>query len=215
MEHNISVTRRARYYSSGSLDTAATLWVVIHGYGQLAGEFVQGFGALVSPRCAVVAPEALNRYYKDKGEAGSHATTPVGTTWMTREYRDGEIADYVEYLDAVVQAERRPGVRLGVLAFSQGVATATRWVACGNTQFDQVVMWAGQMAHDVDLAAARHRFPAGGIDLVLGTRDEFGEWIAVDRQAQRLSEAGIASRVLTFGGGHRLDDDTLRALAAR
>ncbi|MGQ0650009.1 MAG: alpha/beta hydrolase [Gemmatimonadaceae bacterium] len=214
-EHHITVARRARYYSLGDPATAGELWVVIHGYGQLAAEFIGGFAAVATPGRAVIAPEALNRYYKDQGNTGSHATTPVGTTWMTREFREGEIGDYVAYLDAVAAAQRAPGARLGVLGFSQGVATVARWVALGSAAVDRVVFWAGQLPADLDFAMRRQRFPAAGVDLVLGTRDEFGSWIGIDAQVERLAAAGIGATVTTFEGGHRIDRDALLAVAAR
>ncbi len=212
-ERQLIVTRRARYYVLGSPADAADLWVVIHGYGQLAADFAARFEGLVNEQRAVVAPEALNRYYSEaEGHSGPHTETPVATTWMTRVYRDAEIADYVEYLDKLAAAVRRPGARLGVIAFSQGAATAWRWVALGATAFDRVVMWAGALPPDLDVARYRARFPARGVEIVYGTGDEYASWIGVDSQAERLTAAGVPFTVTTFDGGHRLDRDTLVAI---
>ena len=215
IEHELRVRRRARYYSLGDLTAASDVWVVVHGYGQLAREFIADCEALVAPGRAVVAPEALNRFYKDDGRAGTHANTPVGATWMTREHREAEIADYVEYLDHLAQEVCARGGRLGVVGFSQGVPTVTRWVASGSALFHRIVLWAGELPTDVDLGAARERFPASGVDFVLGTRDAYGEWINADKQLGRLAAAGIAARLVSFDGGHRLDHDTLVSLANR
>ncbi len=208
-EREIVVPRRARYYIVGAPRTADEIWVVIHGYGQLADEFLRVFEPLASDGRAFVAPEALNRYYKDAGQTGSHADTPVGTTWMTRRHREAEIADYVSYLDKLAAAVRPGGARLGVLAFSQGTATAWRWVALGSSDFDRVVMWAGAMPPDLDVPRYRSRFPARGVDLVHGTGDSMLPWIDVDSQRQRLQAAGISVAVRTFDGDHRLDGPTL------
>ncbi len=48
---------------------------------------------------------------------------------MTKEDRENEIADYVDFLDAVFGEVVTPGARVTVLGFSQGVATAARWLA--------------------------------------------------------------------------------------
>lgn len=209
------VKRRARIGVLGDPATADTVWIVVHGYGQLVADFLPACGALVGPTRAVVAPEALNRFYKvPEGHQGTHATVPVGTTWMTREYRLAEIADYVDYLDDVVAAVRRDHTQVAVLGFSQGVTTMARWVAAGRTRLDRVVCWAGEMPKDVDLAATRERWPAE-VELVVGTTDEFRTWIGVERQVERFAAAGIAARVTEFAGGHRLDRTTLQALAAR
>lgn len=215
MEHRLSVTRQARYYSAGDLARASELWIVIHGYGQLAGEFITDFEPLASSSRAFVAPEALNRFYRESGGTGSHANAKVGATWMTREDRDAEIVDYLAYLDAVERATRRPGARLGVLGFSQGVATQMRWLAARSSPPDRVVAWAGQVPPDVELDLLRPRLPAEGIELVMGSKDTISSWVGADAQQGRFAGAGIAARLTTFEGGHRLDDATLLALIDR
>jgi dienelactone hydrolase len=214
--HDLVVKRRARIGVLGDPATADELWLVVHGYGQLVADFLPACRGLAGPTRAVVAPEALNRFYKvPEGHEGSHGTVPVGTTWMTREHRLAEIADYVDYLDDVVQAMRRPGAHLAVLGFSQGVTTVARWVAAGRTRVDRVVCWAGELPADVDLAATRDRWPDERVDLVVGERDEFRTWIGPEQQAERFAAAGITARVTAFAGGHRLDRATLQSLASR
>ena len=212
---DLVVKRRARIGVLGDPATADTVWVVIHRYGQLVADFLPACDALVGPTRAVVAPEALNRFYKvPEGHQGTHATVPVGTTWMTREHRLAEIADYVDYLDDVVDSVRRENTRVAVLGFSQGVTTMARWISAGRSRLDRVVCWAGEMPKDVDLGATRLRWPAD-VELVVGATDEFRAWIGVDRQVERFAAAGITARVTEFAGGHRLDRATLQALAAR
>ena len=212
---DLVVKRRARIGVLGDPATADTVWVVIHGYGQLVADFLPACDALVGPTRAVVAPEALNRFYKvPAGHQGTPATVPVGTTWMTREHRLAEIADYVDYLDDVVDSVRRENTRVAVLGFSQGVTTMARWISAGRSRLDRVVCWAGEMPKDVDLGATRLRWPAD-VELVVGATDEFRAWIGVDRQVERFAAAGITARVTEFAGGHRLDRATLQALAAR
>jgi predicted esterase len=211
-EHRLTTVRRARYYSLGHADTATEFWIALHGYGQLAAEFLAPFAGLVRPGRCAVAPEALNRYYKDGGMPGSHVQTPIGTTWMTREDRDNEIADYVDFLDGVARDLGVAGRRLTVLGFSQGVATAVRWITRGDTTAARLILWAGAFPPDADLPRFRERTPQP-LELVAGTRDEFAGRIDVDAQRQMLEEAGIASHLTTFDGGHRLDRKTLIALA--
>jgi predicted esterase len=134
---------------------------------------------------------------------------------MTREHRLAEIADYVDYLDDAVAAVARPGARVVVLGFSQGVTTAARWVAQGRTALHRVVFWAGELPKDVDPAATSTRWPSAGVDLVVGERDEFRQWIGAEGQVRRFEGAGIPARLTTFAGGHRLDRETLTALARR
>src|SRR6266550_3439645 len=127
-EHHLSVARTARYYTLGE-PGATEVWFVCHGYGQLAGRFLRRFEPIADGSRLVVAPEGLNRFYVGSGE---HRDQPVGATWMTREDRLNEIADYVKYLDAVyadVFGGKPTAARVRALGFSQGAATASRWVA--------------------------------------------------------------------------------------
>ncbi len=212
-EHHLRVGRTARVKSLGDPATAREVWVVLHGYGQLAGDFLTPFQAVAGPERAILAPEALNRFYTGKETEGGHAGRPVGATWMTREDRDAEIADYVAYLDTVVSqlAGNRPVTALG---FSQGVPTLLRWVTMGATSAARVIVWAGEIPADLDLAATRARFPHEGIDVAYGTRDEYLSWINLDAMRARLARASLPVREFPFDGGHRLDRRTLQALAA-
>ncbi|MBK6454961.1 MAG: hypothetical protein IPF87_02575 [Gemmatimonadetes bacterium] len=211
-EHRVVTPRSARVRSLGNLATAREVWVVLHGYGQLAADFLVPFGGIADDTRAIVAPEALNRFYSGKETGGGHPGRPVGATWMTREDRDAEIADYIGYLDRVVEqlADGRPIIALG---FSQGVPTLLRWVTRGTTQASRVIAWAGELPGDVDLAATRHRFPPDGLDLVLGSRDEYLPWINLEAVRRRLDDSALPFRVHEFDGGHRLDRRTLATLA--
>jgi len=67
----IKKIKTARYYSLGFKEFGIkTIWFVIHGYGQLAQEFLNAFTNLVDDKTMIVAPEALNRFYQ-KSFSGS------------------------------------------------------------------------------------------------------------------------------------------------
>src|SRR4051812_41666388 len=60
----IEVPRTARYHVLGEdSPRGGELWIVLHGIGQLAGDFVEYFATLNDGKRVIVAPEALNRYY--------------------------------------------------------------------------------------------------------------------------------------------------------
>src|SRR2546425_6931053 len=96
-EHQFSTSRSARYFTLGSPQHAADVWLVCHGYGQLASRFLERFRPLEAERRCIVAPEGLSRFYL----TDSPAERRVGASWMTREDRLHEIDDYVRYLDGV------------------------------------------------------------------------------------------------------------------
>jgi predicted esterase len=210
-DHHLRVSRTARIVTRGSPE-AATWWVLLHGYGQCADDLLENASALPGDDTFVLAPEALSRFYVDR--MNEHRS--VGASWMTRRDREHEIDDYVAYLDRVVEhfradADAAPTVR--VLGFSQGAATASRWALLGDTPVDTLVLWAGDLAHDLDLHRHAERLRGMDLHLAVGTRDE---WIPEDRVEallQRLAEHEVEVTRHTFDGGHRLDDDLLRALA--
>jgi hypothetical protein len=138
---------------------------------------------------------------------------------MTREDRESEINDYVSYLDALAARlfERAPAgeVRVTVLGFSQGAATATRWVALGRAPAHRLVCWGGALAHDVALGAGGAGLRGARLTLVAGTRDELATPDAVAAEQERLRALGVPFDVLEYDGGHHIDAATLAALAPR
>ena len=212
-EHRLVTTRRARYYTiGGGEQPLGEAWIVLHGLGQLASVFIKYLQSIASPGRLIVAPEALNRYYVSPGASGRTADARVGATWMTRMDRENEIADYVDFLDAVWRETAIGAARVTVLGFSQGVATACRWIAMGQSRVDRLIAWAGQLPPDVDPSVFT-KLP-GGVTLVSGTTDEYLPWIAEGNHDARLVAAGIRPQVVTFEGGHRMDRLTLDRVAA-
>jgi predicted esterase len=218
----LAVTRTARVASLGAPPAAAReLWYVLHGYAMLAPDFVDSLRALDDGTRLLVAPEALSRFYDGGPEDRiQHKNIAVGASWMTREARESEIADGNRYLDAVhamIAAEFAeagvPVPRVTLLGFSQGGATAARWIASGRSPVSRFVLWGAGMAHDVDISAPEAPLRAVETIVVAGTRDIFATPKAVAQEKARLDTAGVSYSHLSFDGGHRLDDDTLRAIA--
>jgi predicted esterase len=202
--HHLRVERTARYFTLGA-DTvdAQSIWFVLHGYGQLAGTFVQFFADLAKAGALVVAPEALNRFYLVNPDAAPARDRPVGATWMTREDRESEVSDYVEYLDALYEeiVEGRSAA-VNVLGFSQGAATATRWVLNGHSPIERLVLWGGLTPPDVDLARGAARLRDKRITLVAGTRDTYLSDETLTAEQTRLEAAGFRCQMIRFDGGH-------------
>jgi predicted esterase len=213
----LTVPRSARYVAFGPPPAMADeWWIVLHGYGQLAGEFLAQCAALDNGRRLVVAPEALSRFYQ-AGANGGAPDARVGASWMTREDRESEIADYLRYLDLLFAtlAEGVPAPPpLHVLAFSQGTATASRWAASGRVQVARLVLWGGMIASELDLASPEGPLRATRVQVVVGTRDAFATPERVARERATLDASGLRYDAITFEGGHRLDDATLTAIAA-
>ena len=216
-EHHLRVQRTARYYLLGEpREAVREIWVVCHGYGQLASRFLHAFEPLDDGSRIVVAPEALSRFYLTEG-AGARPDARVGASWMTKEDRLAEIEDQGRYLDAVHAevCDRIPGPRpLHVLGFSQGVATAARWLARGRVRARSLVLWAGTLPPELSLDAGSVLRELD-LTLVAGTGDQFATPDLVRRQEEALEEAGVPFELRRFEGGHRLDDDVLADVVRR
>jgi len=216
-EHHLRVSRTARYFTLGDpAGPAQDVWIVCHGYAQLAAEFIRDFEALRAPGRLIAAPEGLSRFYFETGFHGPDSK--VGATWMTREDRAAEIEDYVAYLDALHDAvfagTERTAAKLTVLGFSQGTATVSRWVALGKVRPDRLVLWGGLLPPDLDLAAARERLARAHLILVAGRRDRFVDEEKLSAQLAELDRHGIPARTVRHAGGHRLKADVLGELAS-
>src|SRR5712691_10353388 len=99
--HSIEVRRTARYFTLGPTHGfPRELWIVCHGYGQLANRFLSHFSPLDDGTRLVVAPEGLSRFYVDPlSERRTQSVPRIGASWMTKEARQSEIDDYIAYLD--------------------------------------------------------------------------------------------------------------------
>jgi predicted esterase len=212
-EHHFTASRTSRYYALGPAAAAAReVWFLLHGYGQLAGRFLGAFQSLDDGTRCLIAPEALSRFYL--GEAtGRHDR--VGASWMTREDRLTDIADYVRYLDALygdLGGGHRDSGGITVLGFSQGTATAARWLALGTARADRLILYGGEVPPDLDLAAARERWARTEVILVAGSHDAYITPRILARDEERLRSHGIAYRVERFEGGHEVLPEVLQRL---
>lgn len=211
--HRLVVPRTARFLTAGPLEgQLEEVWVLCHGYGQLAVEILEGAAALLRPggKRLLVAPEALSRFYHADHER-------IGASWMTREERLEEIRDYVMYLDLVhdrvFSIVERDAVKLVALGFSQGGATAARWALRGKGRVDRLVLWGAALPPEIDGdEELLSRLRATPLTLVGGSRDGYFTEEVREEERRRLGRGDVTFEELHFEGGHQLDEDTLRAL---
>lgn len=213
-EHRIVVRRTARYVTLGDRDGADEIWFVLHGYSQLARHFVRWFEPAVRPGRLIVAPEALSRAYFDEAKG----LRRVGASWMTKEDREAEIGDYVEYLDQLADAvipAAAADLRVEVHGFSQGGAAAARWATFGRCKIDRLVLWGSTLPPDLDVERLRTRLRGVPLEIVIGDRDRYVAPELGQADAARLLATGVSARFTSFSGTHRVDRDALSRLADR
>mgnify|MGYP001416975218 FL=1 len=215
IEHHLKVERTARYWTLGRPESAEEVWLVLHGYKQLARRFIRRFKPIDNGLRLIVAPEALSRFYVSQEQGRHGVASVVGATWMTREDRLNEIRDYVEYLDQlVVRIEGETGkVPLTVVGFSQGVATAARWAISGSRAPSRLILWGDFSPPDIDLELARQRLESVELIMVRGTEDRALSPQLKQEEDERLREGGIDYRTISYPGGHDIDEQTLLTLA--
>lgn len=210
--HHFPVTRMARFVASGPVtQETCDLVIALHGYGQLAPEFAAhpALSGLVVPGRVVVCPEGLSRYYTN------HKERKVGASWMTAEDREYEILDHVAWLDALLEhlMEDAPDhMRLRVLGFSQGAPTASRWVANGAVNPDQLILWAAAPAEDLNDEEWETLADVPDMVVVAASDDAFFPPDRVDSAMSLLGGRQCAARLVRFEGGHTLDDNVLASI---
>lgn len=205
MQKHVFITQKtARYFTAGcNINEAKLIVFAFHGYAQLANDFLNELLPAIPSHVCVVAPEALNRFYA-KGFGGKPAAT-----WMTSEERESEIRDYVQYLNELykhVIPQHFIG-KVAVLGFSQGVATASRWIANELFRPDVFIICSGDLA--IELRSPIH--PAimqiNEIHYVSSLHDPL-----LTKQAKKDVQAvlnQLACNCHYFEGGHEMHIPTL------
>lgn len=194
-----------------------SVWFVLHGYRQTAERFLRRFMGIRAPGRLIVAPEGLSRFYLDD-DGGAHGPEHrVGASWMTREDRLAEIADYVDYLDRlrshVLSQYGAEGARVVVLGFSQGAHTATRWALGGMAAPDALVLWGAGLPRDMDEERGAKGLARIDVSLVWGRSDPLAPEPLLRAEVERLGRLGVAHRLVEHDGGHEIDERALKELA--
>ncbi len=207
--HTLTVSRTAHYYILGTLGGhVRQLWLVCHGYSQMAAEFLEQLRPIDDGSRLIVAPEGLNYFYK-KGFDG-----PVGANWMTRYQREAAIADNSAYLEALLHrylAALSPDVRVVLFGFSQGVATLCRWITRYHPPFHDLILWAGLPPEDIDYREHLDYFAERNLYFYFSPTDPF---ITPERREQVAcieARDGLFFHKKTYLGAHDIPEPALLA----
>jgi predicted esterase len=201
-ENHIEVSKTARFYTLGEKD-ASEIWYLLHGYGMSAISMLKSVGVANKKDLLWVAPEALSRFYWN-GFSG-----PVVASWMTKDDRENEIRNYVNYLNALndkINTNQKP---INILGFSQGVATACRWLAHSPLTCNKIVLWAGEPPPDIDYHQIKHKFKK--MFVVYGNQDPFIQSTQIDKMNVVFEQAKIDFNRITFEGKHELNNEVIES----
>lgn len=188
-----------RYEIEDHGDDPDTLIFALHGYGQLVKYFIRKFSSIEN--VTIVAPEGMHRFYL------SGASGRVGASWMTKEAREDDIADNIRWLDQLHDqiTKQKKYKRTILLGFSQGGATAARWLELGKTQFDGLILWACVYPPDLQRNEKSSGIPSF---FVLGDKDEFYQGEAADDIIRFYRQANF--EIVKYSGSHDIDQTTLK-----
>lgn len=185
------------------------VWIVFHGYGQLAEFFIRKFLPYDSPDRLIIAPEGTNYSYLN----GFHGR--VGANWMTRHEREVAIENNHRFLDRLMEnilSEFEEIPVIHVLGFSQGAATATRWVSRWSGKVKSLILWAGGFAQDLVLEDVKAVFSETKLIMVLGENDELITPESILKQEELINNLGKTFRKISFSGGHELNAEILEKI---
>lgn len=206
----LTVQRTAKIAQLGELNhQTKNVWIVVHGYGQLVERFINKFDVLIDETTAVVMPEALQRFYLG-GTGGK-----IGASWMTKEERESDINDNHFYLDQVlksIKSEVLPDCKIHILGFSQGTATACRWMAHNKLKPTSLTLWAGMWPLDVDTVALNELLTETKVIMVLGNQDEYAQSEMLKKQQELVLQWGVKASTLLFEGKHTINQEALLKL---
>ncbi len=211
IRHNKIITNQTgQYYCYGNVGTSIhTHWMAFHGYGQQAKRLTSKFEIFKETGHLVVAPEGLHRFYWE-GVYGD-----VVASWMTKENRQDDIADYVSFIDKVDEAtgfSRKNNVHKIAFGFSQGCSTLWRWILNSHPDIDCIVLWAGWLPEDMLFKQHLEYLQSRKIYFIYGDEDKYLTSERLDVLFQRFDDALLNIEKIVFEGGHRVDRDILQYL---
>lgn len=205
-EYHIKTSKTARYYTLGELNNSTEfVWIVLHGYAQLAKDFIVHFEELNNGKNFIIAPEGLNRFYTGK------APRRVVATWMTSEDRLNEINDYVQYLDNLYLHLKlhQSNYKIILLGFSQGVATASRWLHHTNYLINHCIIYAGEIAFEL-LSPFSEKIKKTPLTYVTGNQDPLIS--REDHQKVYELMKSLKANIIEFDGGHEVRADVIKKI---
>lgn len=207
--HQVKIPTTAHYYTIGiPSPNIKHIYFVLHGYGQLASQIIHKFDE-VEPDTLIIAPEGLSRFYWNEQKG------IVGASWMTKKDRIVEIQDYCDYLqylyDKFIPLVHQDVV-VNLLGFSQGGATAVRWLEQSNILVDNLILWGAGFPKDIDYLSNREYW--GGLKkyVIIGKQDEYLTDERLGEQASFCKKQQLDYQPIWFEGKHEIPRTVLYPL---
>ncbi len=207
--HTIKFPSTAHYYTIGTpSESIQHVFFVLHGYGQLASQIIHKFDALPE-QVLVVAPEGLSRFYWNEQKG------IVGASWMTKKDRLAAIEDYSSYLQQLYEtycAQLKPTVQVHLLGFSQGGATAVRWLHQNKVPIQTLILWGASFPTDIDYRNEEEYWQHLQKYVVFGRQDQYLTPERIEKQNNFCEQNNLQYQAIWFEGKHVIDRKVLYPL---
>jgi predicted esterase len=175
----------------------------------LAKYFIRRFDILNSETAYVVAPQGLSKFYLPGHKR-------VGASWMTKEDREIDLANQLHYVQTVFEAETKnldlSKMKIIVLGFSQGVATASRWLQKYQIPFDTFIAYSGMLGNELTANDFEFAKAAAKVFGLLGDEDEFYNGDNVAKFKQAFLDVFPNGNFQMFEGKHEVKREVLGKL---
>lgn len=205
---NISISKKARYFQLGKIsEQTKTIWFVFHGYGMLSQYFIKKFKSLENNQTVIISPEALSRFYI--GENYDR----VGASWITKEDKINDIDDNNNYLNSLFQSTTKNinlnSINIHVLGFSQGGATACRWILNSSIKINSLALWGADIPIDCLSENNRGKWNQFKTTLIVGKRDEFISDENKKEFTKLLNAYNLDYELIEYNGTHKIIEEVI------
>lgn len=207
--YSLQTTKTARYFTLGELtNETKEIFFVFHGYGQLASQFIKNFKTVQSSERFIVAPEGLNKFYV-KGFSGK-----IGASWMTKEDRENEINDYLNFFDNILSkysTQIDTNTKITLFGFSQGGAAVSRWFVNSDLPNASLILWGSFLPPDIDYNKLREKL-SDPVKIIIGDNDEFISEDRLNKELKTLQREKISIKLKKYPGRHNIQPGLLKKL---
>ena len=212
VKKSINVNKKARYYQIGTASKSISkIFIVLHGYAMLSEFFIQKFKNLDDGNTLIIAPEALNRFYIDSNYGR------VGASWMTKEERESDIEENIEYLNSLIKTVcdeiGHYNFKMNILGFSQGGATACRWIFSSKMKVDNLILWAGDIPKDTMIEENKSKWNSFNTHIVMGKQDHLINDKMKAKFLKLILDYKLDYKLTEYQGDHRIFPDIMLKLA--
>ncbi|UXP30926.1 serine hydrolase family protein [Reichenbachiella agarivorans] len=210
-KHRVTITTQATFHTLNQLtDTTQRIWIVCHGHGQLAEDFVLPFQFLDSKTNFVIALEGLSKFYL-------RGNQKVGASWMTKENRDMEIKNQTAYARTVLETllgdRRIDQFEMVLLGFSQGASAIWRLAVHLQIPFSHLIHWAGSFPPELDYDDFDFLSRDAKVHGVLGDQDNYYDEEVFGLEINKIEKAtGIKPVLFSYAGKHTVEQEALESL---